>query len=660
LNFGGSLVSNGRLAKRMDGGTGNRAHQDALEELLAELGAVRDGIKGEVCVRDQGRVGEVAALVNQLLHRTGADSPRGAGPVDERLRRQQSVLQYIIDHVPHSIFWKDLEGRFLGGNKNLLRDVGFSSLDQLLGKSDYDLGFPKEQVDHFRKCDLDVMMSGQPLLDIEESQNQADGTHTLLTSKVPLRDDRDQVIGLLGIYVDITERKRIEEELRMARDAAESASRARGEFLTVMSHELRTPLTLILGPLDWMLSRADAALAPEVRAGLERMRRNAGRLLSLVNDILDFTMIEAGQMQVDWESFDVADLVSQLVADAGPAAEQAGLDLRFVAEPDPGFVVLDRRKFEKITLNLLGNALKFTPRGGRVVVAVRAAGDDLELSVTDTGPGIPLDKQGLLFRRFQQIDSSTRRKHEGTGIGLALVKDLADVLGGAAGLESEPGKGSRFFVRIPRTGDRPVSRSPGAGSAQEGRSLAEQCRRISTQLAPAAETHAPPAASVPGAAPRARVLVAEDNPDMQGYLAQILSVEYDVEVVADGRRALEVAQARPPAVIVSDVMMPEVDGLELVWRLKQCPALRQVPVILLTAKASRADLIAGLQLGADDYLGKPFSPEELCARVRAARRLHDSYQELERRHRELESAHAELARMRTQASQGTGSGPAHD
>src|SRR6185369_12831440 len=205
---------------------------------------------------------------------------------------------------------------FLGGNRNLLRDVGFSSLDQLLGKSDYDLGFPKEQVDHFRKCDLDVMRSGKALLDLEESQNQADGTHTLLTSKVPLRDELGQVIGLLGIYVDITERKRIEEELRMARDAAESASRARGEFLTVMSHELRTPLTLILGPLDWILSRASIQLSADVRADLARVRRNAGRLLTLVNDILDFTLIEAGTMLLDWESIDVVDLVAQLVADA--------------------------------------------------------------------------------------------------------------------------------------------------------------------------------------------------------------------------------------------------------------------------------------------------------------------------------------------------------
>ena len=615
----------------MDGGTGNRASDQALAELLSELEAVRDGKQSEVRVSDRGGIGAVAQLVNELLRR------RAGAP-------QESVLKYIIEHVPHSIFWKDWEGRFLGGNRNLVRDVGLASLEQLLGKTDYDLGFPREQVDHFRKCDLDVMKSGKPLLDLEESQNQADGTHTLLTSKVPLRDQAGQVIGLLGIYVDITERKRIEEELREARDAAEAANRAKGEFLTVISHELRTPLTLILGPLDWILSRSDAELPGEVRASLERMRRNAGRLLTLVNDLLDFTVIEAGRMQVDWESVDVADLVGQLVSDAGPAAEQAGIDLRFTVENDPGFVVLDRRKFEKIALNLLGNALKFTPRGGRVVVTVGAAGDDLQLSVADTGPGIPREKQGLLFQRFQQIDGSTRRKHEGTGIGLALVKDLAEILGGAAGVESEPGRGSRFHVRIPRASDRAGAPRPPAG---EGESFAERFQRISEQFAATAPA-VPPAAA---ASPRPRVLVADDNADMRGYLTQILAGEYEIEAVGDGRSAIEAARARPPAVIVSDVMMPEVDGLELVWRLKQDPALRQIPILLLTAKASRAELVSGLELGADDYLGKPFSPEELCARVRSARRLGDVYRELAARHRELEGAHQELRQTQAELVQ---------
>jgi PAS domain S-box-containing protein len=575
----------------------------------------------------------------------------------QRLRQPESVLEYIIERVPHSIFWKDREGHFLGGNRNLLRDVGLSSFDQLLGKTDADLGFPPEQVEHFRKCDLDVMNSGRPLLDIEEFQDQADGTHTLLTSKVPLRDAAGQVIGMLGIYVDITERKRMEEQLRQARDAALSASRAKGEFLTVMSHELRTPLTLILGPLDYLLTRPLPPLPSDVRDDLQRMRRNAGRLLTLVNDILDFVVIEAGQMHLDPESVDVVDLVSQLVADAKPAAQRAGIELGFSADGELGRVVLDRRKFEKITLNLVANALKFTPPQGRVLVELRGdpgggpslPGAHFELSVSDTGPGIPKEKQHLLFQRFQQIDSSTTRKHEGTGIGLALVKDLAHMHGGSVGLESEPGKGSRFFVKIPRkldgiarSAEGPVrSPPPGAAARAEvaGPALAMRPRPPSEWLVPDEESPQPGSEGE-----RPRVLVAEDNPDMRDYLGKILGAEYRVEAVADGRRALEAARARAPAVIVSDVMMPEVDGLELLAQLKQDPELRHIPVLLLTAKAGAAELVGGLDRGADDYLAKPFSPEELCARVRAARRLHDAYRALDQKHRELETAHAQLRR----------------
>jgi PAS domain S-box-containing protein len=604
----------------MDGAGATGAIADgALTELARELRAIRDGRRARLELSEDGAMGEVAALMNELL---------GQGEA----RRQEAVLQYIIEHVPHSIFWKDREGRFLGGNRNLLRDVGLHGLHELLGKTDYDLGFPREQVDHFRKCDVEVMTTGEPLLDIEESQDQADGTHTLLTSKVPLRGEGGRVIGLLGIYVDITERKRMEEQLRQARDAAEAASRAKGEFLTVMSHELRTPLTLILAPLDTLLAGRD--LPAEVREQLERMRRNAGRLLTLVNDILDASLIEAGRMKVDREPVDVAELCGQLVGDAGPAAERAGLALRFEAHGH-GTAAIDRRKFEKILVNLLGNALKFTPAGGEVVVSLHVC-DDVELSVRDTGPGIAPEKQALLFRRFQQLDGSSTRRHEGTGIGLAMVKELAELMGGVAGVESGLGQGSRFFVRLPRGAAAAppelVERPPAPRAAFEA-------APVSTPVPPAADTARPP------------LLVAEDNADMRAYLAQILGADYLVEAVENGRLALEAARARPPSVIVSDVMMPEMDGFELVSRLKQDPALQRVPVILLTAKTARAELVAGLDVGADDYLAKPFSPEELTARVRAVRRLHDAYAELAHRHDELTAAHAQLRRTQEELLQ---------
>ncbi|MFT3773996.1 MAG: ATP-binding protein [Minicystis sp.] len=240
----------------------------------------------------------------------------------------------------------------------------------------------------------------------------------------------------------------------------------------------------------------------------------------------------------------------------------------------------------------------------------------------------------MLFQRFQQIDASATRKHEGTGIGLSLVKELTELMGGTVGVTSEIGKGSRFFVRLPRAPDRLAAPArPRAAPSPAGAGHF-------TTLDPGA-AGAPRDASARRHA--TRVLIAEDNPDMRSYLASILLADHDVELVTNGREALAAAAARRPDVIVSDVMMPEIDGCELVARLKQDPALRDIPVILLTARASRSEAVGGLEGGADDYLAKPFDPAELKARVRAAERLHRAYLDLAAKNDELAATMKQLS-----------------
>jgi PAS domain S-box-containing protein len=568
---------------------------------------------------------------------------------EEELRRQQFLLQYIINFVPHAVFWKDRDDRLLGGNRSFLIDaLGVDSVEKMIGKTDYDF-FPTEQAEYFRKCDFAVMQSEQPMLDIEEPQSQWEkGDRTLLTSKVPLRDESGAVIGLLGSFVDITDRKRMEQELEQAKRAAEAAAHAKSEFLTTVSHEFRTPLTLMLGPLDLLLSSPEEPLSPRLRLSLERIQRNARRLHRLVDDILDHQKIEAGKMDVEWEAVDLIQLGADLAADAQQVAERAGIELSIHADKELSAVPLDRRKFEKIMLNLLGNALKFTPSGGRIAVELSASKEHFELSVEDTGPGIPEEKRHLLFQRFQQVDTSATRKHEGTGIGLSLVKELSELMGGTVTVQSELGKGSRFFVRLPRAADRLV---PSVRS--EVRSASHFTERLPASAESGSAAPLPAAHDGPGAAGAhsSRVLVVEDNADMRSYLAEILGSEHEVELATNGREALMAARSARPDVIVSDVMMPEMDGFELVDRLKRDPSLRDVPIILLTARAGRAAVVVGLEGGADDYLGKPFDPAELRARVRAAMRLHRAYLELAAKNRELEATLQKLSKTQDELVQ---------
>ncbi len=630
---------------------GEKVHN--LEMVIAPKNAplIRVSVDAQAIFDSQGKkIGAIASMHNVTERRRA----------EEELRKQQILLQYIINFVPHAIFWKDREDRFLGGNINFLnKALGVNTIDEFIGKNDYDF-FPKEQADYFRKCDFAVMESGEPMIDIEEPQRQeGSGERILLTSKVPLRNEEGSIIGLLGSFVDITERKRMEEELEKAKKAAEAAAQAKSEFLTTISHEIRTPLTLILGPLEMILSTMQPELSPRLRVELERIRRNGSRLYALVNDILDFSKIEAGKTQVHWELVDPACLVREIVTDVSSTAEKRGLKLQFKCDSDLGQIPLDWGKFEKIILNLLGNALKFTPQGGWIQVELRSIKESIELSVSDSGPGIAPEKQRLLFQRFQQLDSSTTRKHEGTGIGLALVKEFTHLMGGQVGLESEPGKGSRFFVRFSKSAD-PIMksradllRSSGGHSAADHRTELMFKEISLTPTDVFKKENEKEKEKEEGKAEKPLVLIVEDNADMREYISEILTNDYSIDKAENGLQALSAIQVKRPDIIVSDIMMPEMDGLELVAHIKGSSELQHIPIILLTAKASYSEIVRGLKTGANDYLGKPFAPEELKARVQSAFRLYRTLLDLEATLKNLRQTQESLVQSEKMAAVGT-------
>jgi signal transduction histidine kinase/PAS domain-containing protein len=410
-------------------------------------------------------------------------------------------------------------------------------------------------------------------------------------------------------------------------EALAEIDRAKTAFFSNVSHEFRTPLTLMLGPLEDLLARSQTHLSPTAKEQLDLVNRNGARLLRLVNTLLDFSRIEAGRVQAVYQATDLSRFTAELASVFRSATDKAGLrlvvDCHDLGEP----VYVDRDMWEKIVLNLISNAFKFT-FDGEIAVSVHRVGDAAELRVRDTGVGIPAEAISKLFERFTRVPNTRSRTHEGSGIGLALVYELVKLHGGSITVESTLGRGTTFFVSIPVGQDHLTFGQMGgsrslSSTAVGAKPFVEEALRwlpdttdgsgevlsIHDELLPI------PCPPVSEGAARPRVLVADDNSDMRQYLARLLSEQYEVKTVADGHAAIQAAHQYSPDLIVSDVMMPILDGFELLKALRADNETRTIPVILLSARAGEESRVEGIQAGADDYLIKPFSARELLARV---------------------------------------------
>jgi len=406
--------------------------------------------------------------------------------------------------------------------------------------------------------------------------------------------------------------------------------RLKSQFFSNITHELRTPLTLILSPLESILESGSGAFDKEQREYLKPIWKNALRLLKLINDLLDLTKLEDHFMRIRIEKNDLIFLLSDILEHSRPLAARKDIDLTMEVRSTRDDIWVDMEKMERVIVNLVSNALKFTEPGGKVNIWMESGEGELKIGVEDDGIGIPEELQAQVFERFSQADGSVSRHYGGTGIGLALVKEIVELHGGWITVDSKAGEGCLFVIHL-QSGQghfntkildrRKVEETPDARRRSEDRGPKEWTFQLLERkdyrfIDVAAATDRRVAERSDDNARATKVLVVEDNLDVLRFLNHQLSVEHSVYLAPDGVQGLELAKREMPDVIVTDYMMPEMDGLEMLRRIKADPQTAGIPVIMLTAKSKLEDRLEVREAGADEYLSKPFRPRELRSTVR--------------------------------------------
>jgi PAS domain S-box-containing protein len=613
-----------------------RIHEE--EEILER---VRNGQRVEhletVRVTKDGRRLDVAVTVSPVkdqndqiigvskIIRDNTDRKRA----EEALAQERKLLRTLIDNLPVCAYVKDTQSRFLAANLAIARLMGAATPNELLGKSDADF-YPPEIAAEYRADEEKLLRSGQPLVNKDEPHRDVNGDlRAILTTKIPITDGQGRIVGLVGITYDITERKRAEKAMREAKAVAEAANEAKSRFLANMSHELRTPMHAILGMIDVALPKATDVTVQDC---LQTAKGSADLLLALLDDLLDSAKIESGKLVLESAPFSLRRMLDQIARVLAVRASEKGLcfDCR-TADGTPDALIGDRMRLQQVLLNLAGNAIKFTERGD-VDISLRAVegtregrgtsdggrGEDkqpassaslplipspqsptpspeslppsvtLEFAVRDSGIGIPLSGQEQLFHPFTQADASMARRFGGTGLGLSICKSLVELMGGRIWVDSELGKGSTFYftIRLP----------------------------LATELP--ADFDAPVAVPAVACAPL-RILLVEDNPANQKLATYILKDRgHFVEIAGDGQEALYLTEQNRYDVILMDVQMPGMNGLEATALIrKRETGGGRVPIIAMTAHAMRGDRDRCLAAGMDGYLSKPIDARDMIALV---------------------------------------------
>jgi PAS domain S-box-containing protein len=513
---------------------------------------------------------------------------------NKELQNERYLLHTLMDQLPHAIYFKDADSRFLRINRALCAMFGLANPAEAIGKTDRDF-FTAEHAERAMADERRIVQTGEPIIDLQEKETWPDGRITwALTTKMPLLDEAGRIIGTFGLSRDITEQKQTAEALRAAKEAAETANRAKSSFLANMSHEIRTPLNAVIGMSELLL---DTQLTSQQHEFLTIVKDSGEALLSVINDILDFSKIEAGKLTLERAPFDLWEHVGDTMKSFVSRANQRELELACRIHPDvPRLAIGDANRLRQIIVNLVGNALKFTDRGEVVLDVQRESrtADEVvvHFTVRDTGIGIPEDRQAAIFEMFEQADSSSTRRYGGTGLGLTICQRLTELMGGRIWLESESGVGSCFHFIV---------------------HLGIGCEALSRR--PRAEL-----AGIHGL----QVLVVDDNTTNRRILDEVLrSWQFLPVLAASADTAWEELQraeaaGQPYPLMLTDVHMPGTDGFALIERIKSDSPSRGPAVVMLTSGDHPEDLGRCQDLGIAAYLIKPAKQSELFEAILVA------------------------------------------
>ena len=519
------------------------------------------------------------------------------------------LLKLILDTIPCRVFWKDVDLVYRGANKLFVADSGEASAAALIGKTDLELAWTEEQARAFQAHDRQVMLSGEPIIDYEEQQTQADGsTLWLRTSKIPLRNEYNEIIGILGTYVDITEQKKAKQkledfntelerqvkerttELTQARHIAEQALEARSQFLANVSHEIRTPMSGILGMVELLkLSQ----LKEEDQRCLDVIQHSGKTLLTVINDILDYSKLDVGKLKLESRSVDLNDFLLQTITPYKMSvSNRLQVDLHIERQLIGKYFLIDSVRLHQVLSNLLNNACKFTEKGFVYLSVIGKPLDKrqyrLEFSVTDSGIGIPSEKQSEIFKPFTQSDQSTARQYGGTGLGLSICSQILGLMGSRLSLESVVDKGTKFSFGIVAEQATGPENHEHASALQQ-----EECSQ--------------------------KVLLVEDNPVNQMVCSKLLKhLGVFVDIASNGMEAVDLIteEQRSYDMILMDCQMPVMDGFEAtkcIRRWEKDNNQQPSRIVALTAHTLPEHVEQCIEAGMDEHLSKPVNVAELKA-----------------------------------------------